>query len=43
MGAVVAFPVNGHVDASASMNYSRSLNKDWFPSKAWGGVTVSVH
>jgi len=43
VGAVVAFPLNGHVDASASMNYSRSLNKDWFPSKAWGGVTVSVH
>jgi hypothetical protein len=43
VGATLAFPVNGHLDLSASANYSRSLNKDWFPSKFWGGATLAVH
>jgi hypothetical protein len=43
MGVLIALPLGRHVEASASVHYSRSLNEDWFPSKAWGGLTVSVH
>jgi hypothetical protein len=43
VGVLIALPLGRHVDASASVNYSRSLNEDWFPSKAWGGLTVTVH
>ena len=42
-GVLVALPLGRHADASASVNYSRSLNEDWFPSKAWGGLTVTVY
>jgi len=43
VGVLLALPLGGHVGASASVNYSRSLNDDWFPSKPWGGLTVIVH
>jgi hypothetical protein len=43
VGVLVAVPLGRHADASASVSYSRSLNQDWFPSKAWGGLTVTVY
>jgi hypothetical protein len=43
VGVLAAFPLNTHLDVSANVNYSRSLNTDWFPSKAWGGLTLAVH
>jgi len=43
VGVLIALPLGRHVDASASVNYSRSLNEVWFPSKTWGGFALAVH
>ena len=43
LGVTLARPAGSHVDVAGSFNYSQSLHTEWFPSRAYFGVTVTVH
>jgi hypothetical protein len=43
LGVTVAVPASSHVDVAGSVNYSKSLRTEWFPSRAYVGLTVTVH
>jgi hypothetical protein len=43
LGITLALPPGSHVDVAGSFNYSKSLKAEWFPSRAYFGLTVTVH
>ena len=43
LGVTLALPPGTHLDVAGSFNYSKSLHAEWFPSRAYVGVTVTVH
>lgn len=42
VGLTVSLPINAHTDVSASFNYSKSFQPDWFPSRGYSGITIAV-
>ncbi|MCX6537695.1 MAG: hypothetical protein NT151_01980 [Acidobacteria bacterium] len=43
LGVTLALPPGSHVEVAGSFNYSKSLRTEWFPSRAYFGLTVTVH
>jgi len=43
LGVAVSLPPGNHVDVTGSINYSKSLRSEWFPSRAYVSLTVAVH
>ena len=43
LGVTLALPPGGHLNVAGSFNYSQSLRTEWFPSRAYFGLTVTVH
>jgi hypothetical protein len=42
LGLTLARPAGSHLDIAGSFNYSKSFHPEWFPSRAYVGVTVAV-
>lgn len=43
LGVTLALPPGSHVDVEGSFNYSKSLHAEWFPSRAYVSVSLTVH
>jgi hypothetical protein len=43
VSVTLSLPLGSHADVAGALNHSRSLHADWFPSRTYASMTVTLH